>query len=1113
MAWQSSRIIWDKNKTDSSEPQPVTIYDPTGTIYVAGNYALHSDHSGSVAEDYQLYLCKVEETGSDFVSSDWELQKGVKNWYLIARRQFKKGARVIKSDTNGDTASLRLYKCISSMKQPNVWNPDEWEVVYQDVGVAYEVRDHKDVYYDSGSNRNKWHKMMYYLLPENPDKSDEEIEIFSEDRVYHKDDYVIKIKNNNEVALFKYISNTPRAGWDSTRWSEDVSVAEYEANIPYNKGDWIIRKYIEIYEFVIMEFQAGLRYYNGKYCLHIINPDDINPDIPVFNENVIYSRGDKVSYNRGLWEYNLNIPLSGPWIPAYWDNIGKTFPDWYRERILGGESLYGLYRANTTVCGSWNDSEWDLIIDGVIQIRGRDYNTRGLCIMQFQIGQDYLAGDVVIWTATNDTSEFGLSVAKVDIYNCSPAQAPPNETNWNNITETLENPDQYHVYKAKSNMTAGYNSHFRRDDWLIVTQKILPDDGLYGVIWEKYGKPTPGGGMPFFAPLLMWSSADFRTYDGWLWNMTTKTTSLDNFYPFPGNNVLEIGQSITGHFRHLNDQGEETDYHDDGYPIDTLITDGLKIYGVYNIGYDGDGSPHGIVCSVFGKWHTFGQDIQYERFNFTPCDLGVIILNVLYLISADGSSVVGQRTIYENEAPNIQFWLQNADIYEKGFTYSGNLNASGSSGINGVARAARVEKTIVSGNPGNTTAGTSPTHMGWNTNLYWVDPQSELAYGAILRNGFIFDANSDNVIDLPACSYQNYYGSGTYKNTMPKEEFDDVDLSHLLLSGTNESVVWYQITDSFSSLPSRLQIMYNLQSAIYGYTGRMGKYRDSRGREYDAFYVYRPYAYIPQFESLSGQSSNLLFSNIRGTKIFLISTMHYTTYNQALDTYTRTNWIKLTTISRSGYDVKEIDCFDTETEIFTTIYIYSDDQEIWFIKNNNLYKISTAGDLISKASSASFYIRHIKYRGNVEAKVNLWDSSYGHYFDLIGGNDVEVHFIYGNEPEINAETEYINEYPYTRTIKKLYIPLLAFYRQPWCGLTGAPAGKANGLYISGWFTYNDTGDTGGSTFVGSIAVCLPGFPRSLATAEALGFYWINAGSNRSGENIYGGTGHNGFEGW
>ena len=496
MAWQSSRIIWDKNKTDSSEPQPVTIYDPTGTIYVAGNYALYSDHSGSVAEDYQLYLCKVEETGSNFVSSDWELQKGVKNWYLIARRQFKKGARVIKSDTNGDTASLRLYKCISSMKQPNVWNPDEWEVVYQDVGVAYEVRDHKDVYYDSGSNSNKWHKMMYYLPPENPDKSDEEIEIFSEDRVYHKDDYVIKVKDNNEVALFKYISNTPRAGWEPTQWSEDVSVEEYEANVPYNKGDWVIRKYIEIYEFVIMEFQAGLRYYNGKYCLHIINPDDINPDIPVFNENVTYSRGDKVSYNRGLWEYNLNIPLSGPWIPAYWDNIGKTFPDWYRERILGGESLYGLYRANTTVCGSWNDNEWDLIIDGEIQIRGRNYNTRGLCIMQFQIGQNYLAGDVVIWTATNDTSEFGLSVAKVDIYNCSPAQAPPNETNWNNITDTLENPDQYHVYKAKDNMTAGYNSHFRRDDWLIVTQKILPDDGLYGVIWEKYGV-IGGGGAPF----------------------------------------------------------------------------------------------------------------------------------------------------------------------------------------------------------------------------------------------------------------------------------------------------------------------------------------------------------------------------------------------------------------------------------------------------------------------------------------------------------------------------------------------------------------------------------------------------------------------------------------
>lgn len=204
--------------------------------------------------------------------------------------------------------------------------------------------------------------------------------------------------------------------------------------------------------------------------------------------------------------------------------------------------------------------------------------------MQFQIGQDYLAGDVVIWTATNDTSEFGLSVAKVDIYNCSPAQAPPNETNWNNITETLENPDQYHVYKAKSNMTAGYNSHFRRDDWLIVTQKILPDDGLYGVIWEKYGKPTGGGGIPFF--IFIPIQDDYyggRYINGWV-------GSTVRLYPFMGNNVLEKDL-------------ETSCYWTEGWSGDICVTDlyytNNKVYGFMG----NRSNNYYFYFFMLGKWY------------------------------------------------------------------------------------------------------------------------------------------------------------------------------------------------------------------------------------------------------------------------------------------------------------------------------------------------------------------------------------------------------------------------------------------------------------------------------------------------------------------------------
>lgn len=577
MGSQSSRIIWGRNKTDgSSEPQPVGLYDSEGTIYISGNYAIHSDGTGTVAEDYHLYLCTASETGSTWNSEDWKLQKGVKNWYLVSFRNFKKGARVIKSDTNGDLESLKLYKCIDGMSTPNVWKDSEWAVVYQDVGIAYQARDHKDVYYDNGRNANKWHKMMYYLPPdpitayefsptatyekgdivkyngryyeytgsqpftgpwtgkgwcEVDDKISEEIMIFDENRQYHKDDQVIHEKpHSTEIGLYKYISTTPRTGvWNSLYWELVEGVNEYEANIAYSKNDRCIKQYIEIYDLDIIEFQSGLRYSIGKYCLHTITKEEMEPEIENFSESKTYSRGDLVAHVRGIYEYNLNIPLAGPWIEEYWTYLRPTFFTPYRDRILSGETIFGLYRSIHVVQGSWDLNDWELIIDGTIQIKGRSYNTNGLCIMQFQIGSDYLQNDVCIWTAEEDDSEFGLCVAKQDIYNCSPLNAPPNRTYWDSLNENVENQKQYHLYKAKVDISASDNSHFQRENWLTVEQKILPDDGLYGVIWEKYGKPGGGAGIPFGFPIVI---------SGYLLN--TMKANLDILYPFLGNSCLEI---------------------------------------------------------------------------------------------------------------------------------------------------------------------------------------------------------------------------------------------------------------------------------------------------------------------------------------------------------------------------------------------------------------------------------------------------------------------------------------------------------------------------------------------------------------------------------------------
>lgn len=604
MGLQSSRIIWGRDRMPGANaPQPVGLYDPNGTIYVGGNYAIHSDGSGEVAEDYHLYLCGAAETGSKWNAEDWKLQKGVRNWYLVDFKNFKKGARVIKEDTNGDFETIKLYRCKNGMSTPNVWKDVEWEVVYQDVGVAYQARDHKEVYYNG-----YWHKMMYYLPPaydyadefdpqvtyykgdrcmigetkyeyrgkepyqgtwaeRNPadwividERISEEIMMFDENRQYHYQDYVIRIKPGlaQTKALYQYINRTPRSGsWNPAYWDEVEGVSKYETYRAYAKDERCIKMQIEIWDCRIVEFQSNISYNTGKHCIRYIDKQRIDPDILNWTAQTLYNGGDRCAHDGGIYQFNVTLPapVAGPWNPANWDYLRPTYPDDIRARILEDEQLFGLYRSKRPVNGLWNDEDWDLIINELVTVKGHIYNTARLPIYEFQLAKNYVEGELCIWKTSFEDSELGLSVAKQDINNASYTQAPPYENYWQSLNEINETPDSYYIYKAKNAISAEDNSHFQRDNWLIVEQKVLPDDGDYGVIWEKLGNRGGMGGAPFgyaFATMgaIEWShSNDDITIRGRFATFyTTATTAVfkaESVYGFTTEyNLGDIGRKI-----------------------------------------------------------------------------------------------------------------------------------------------------------------------------------------------------------------------------------------------------------------------------------------------------------------------------------------------------------------------------------------------------------------------------------------------------------------------------------------------------------------------------------------------------------------------------------------
>lgn len=568
MGEQSSRIIWGKNKNPgANDPTPVELYD-NNSIYVSGNYAIKSDGNSGVAENYHLYLCTAAETGGDWNDEDWKIQEGVKNYYLIANSKvFKKGARVIKEDTNGDYETMKLYKCIvDKTSKSKGFIPSEWEVVYQDIGLAWIPRDHKDVYYDDGKNSIKWHIKMFYIPPEYKDAtSDLEIIDFSEDWQYHFGDRCLFNHPTDGYSCYKYKNVYPRKGvWQPNDWQLQPAVKEYETYKAYAKDDEIFRNTIEVYESYITEYQAGqLKYVQGRYCLSPID--------------------HKYESEQGHMSEFSNVA--------------------YRDKIYSGEKIFGLYKClHTTQSSVFEPEDWELQASNEIEIRGRTYNSQHHDIKQWEFGDTFSIGDLCIWTGVEGESYFVLSVCKKYIATSTKQNWPPNEEYWEPLTQVLESSDIYRVYKAVRDISAENNSHWQYQNWTIVTQKVEMDYDLYGLIWEKYG-PVGGGPIPYYFPIVI--RGNDRGVSG-----VVNDYRFDNFYAYSlMESVLIVGQTRATDRRGTN----PTIVHESG--ADKIIAGNLYFYAYNEIYADDDDIDAGrkiFVSKNSTDWYEI--DLDYDRF-------------------------------------------------------------------------------------------------------------------------------------------------------------------------------------------------------------------------------------------------------------------------------------------------------------------------------------------------------------------------------------------------------------------------------------------------------------------------------------------------------------------
>lgn len=1061
MGLQSSRIIWGKNKLPGTNNKtPVDEYNSSDVVYVSGNYTIYSRSRGVVAEDYHLYLCTATETGGDFNSDDWKEQVGVKNWDLQAYRVYKVNARVIKElhdeeysyvDDEGQIQTIildgiYLFKCIQNTPMDHAWHQECWELVFQEVGLGYIVRDHKEVYYDDGRNKNKWHRMMFFIPPEYDEKVESEILLYDEEQQYHYDDKVLHEHPVNGLRCYKFNKAIPYKGeWSDNYWDEINDINVYTANIAYNKNDQVFKLSVDIYECYVVPFQSTLRYNIGKACIYPIDPSELDR--------------------------------------------GVSFPQEYREKILGGESVYGLYISNSTVDGEreFDRNKWDLLVNQEFSIGGIIYNSDRHYIEEYQYTHSYVVGQPAIWNY-EDSDTFALNICIKDILVAGTQNDPRNKEYWMTPTEVIETKDQYRVYKALRDIAAADNTHWQRDNWAAVTQQLDYDYGLYGVIWEKLGSLN-GAGMPFYIPLAM--SSTWTVYHNYI---TSIDVAIDSFYQYVGNNILELGSD---NFHGLIEHNEiENLSVSNGKAIGALITNGLFIYATQLWAFVAQPFAYatGIVVGIFGKFYYLETKNYDERRHISPTTSGFLFeeygTSKIFkaLVSADGTTLIGYTEVLT--LTNVDYSTLNAGDVVQGIVIAENTWRSHINGATKITTAKAFVRTDI-----------HYTEQDLNHDTVTI----------LLYDGYLFDNGN---------AYETKIrGSGTdvYNRIM----IDSIDATYM---PNNQNVIIYSIRmnrseasiyDDTGEFPGKDLVLAEMNA--YGYSYQVvdtGEYYypkriDVRG------------SYFSSFDG--GIASKREFSSKSGDTIYNLEIRQYMDHSSTPTIYSIV--VVLTVINKySGvthYVIDEV-LNATSNRIPSITLIWVTDDQVTFLvgdsadnTNDDIRPVEgryvvnlTDGSLVSKIAydaNQSYYNNGatIPYYNNETCRIYINGRTY--YI-----SKAKIMFTHNIGNLENNEIHFINYDSETGEIT-LMINMEHFYRQPYCGnATGSPSGRPNGLYISGWGKLRNSYSASGGSYFGTIGLCIPSITTNNTYFGA--FFWFDADENIYGP-FYGSTVNDGFMGW
>lgn len=473
MGLQSSRIIWGKRTDKDADLTPITLYDPDYTIYTYDNQCIFEN---------KLYKCITAETGGAYFSTEeWKEIKGVT--IFSTTKSYKVGAICIYGDY--------VYRCIQPViytnydpvvRYPDQY-PDYWAQQNQATGLVYSPRDHKDVYYDNGRNAVKWHRMMYYIPPENVINLDLPISLYVSDGeyMYKKDDYCLGYDIHNQIGLYKCRANIPiHEEWNPSHWDRIDDVELFDPVVAYNKGDEVIYLLNEMVSQYVSTFRQDLYYSAGQYILDVIQ------------RKVEGSGGEE-----------------------YGDDYENLFDQAYVNRIDGGETIYGCFVLTQDIpanSSSYFDHDMATLLDY------KQYD--GSSSAPSTIGEKFIQHIEGGWVLSE--------VVPAPIETGRPFDYKP-------IEQLHRQFDTYYLFRSIKDQHAGY---FKRDEWIMEYQNYDTQwEQGYGVIWQKLGNPGSAG-RPFYYPYAL------AFQHGSVTPVMNIHTRLGSFFPYLGNNKCDPNELV-----------------------------------------------------------------------------------------------------------------------------------------------------------------------------------------------------------------------------------------------------------------------------------------------------------------------------------------------------------------------------------------------------------------------------------------------------------------------------------------------------------------------------------------------------------------------------------------